>query len=48
MKYKIYYWLHQFAGWLWTKTHRVSATEIILMREAENTICSHCGQNPFD
>ena len=35
MKYKIQRLLNQFSRWLWIKTHIVSATEMMILRETD-------------
>lgn len=35
--------LHKLSGWLWIKTHTITATEIMMLREADNPRrCEHC------
>ena len=48
MKYRIKFLLNKFAVWLWYKTHVVTATEMMIMKEASKTRkCEHCGLDPI-
>ena len=40
--------LNNFAVWLWTRTHVTTATEVMLLHEADNPMpCEHCGLPPI-